>query len=251
MSSKPDFVIVPGAWHSPNSFAPTTTLLTKAGYDVHGVHLPSYGANPPLKSFDPDVLAVKDVVNKVLSTGKDVVMIFHSYGGVVGCEALKEYVNEHETGKSGKQGWGRIRRLVFVAAFVLPEGGSLMAGLGFKPLPWFDIDGEAVNPANPKEIFYNDLSDSEAQIHIAALKQHSYLTFASTLTAAPWKTIPSTYILCEKDNAIPLQGQEGMIAGAKQAAPDSFDVVEKCSASHSPFLSQPDWLAEKLVESAK
>ena len=126
--------------HSPNSFAPTTTLLTKAGYDVHGVHLPSYGANPPLKSFDPDVLAVKDVVNKVLSTGKDVVMIFHSYGGVVGCEALKEYVNEHETGKSGKQGWGRIRRLVFVAAFVLPEGGSLMAGLGFKPLPWFDID---------------------------------------------------------------------------------------------------------------
>merc|ERR1711939_801068 len=152
--------------------------------------------------------AVKDVVNKVLSTGKDVVMIFHSYGGVVGCEALKEYVNEHETGKSGKQGWGRIRRLVFVAAFVLPEGGSLMAGLGFKPLPWFNIDGEAVNPANPKEIFYNDLSDSEAQIHIAALKQHSYLTFASTLTAAPWKTIPSTYILCEKDNAIPLQGQE-------------------------------------------
>merc|ERR1711939_544500 len=88
MSSKPDFVIVPGAWHSPNSFAPTTTLLTKAGYNVHGVHLPSYGANPPLKSFDPDVLAVKDVVNKVLSTGKDVVMIFHSYGGVVGCEAL-------------------------------------------------------------------------------------------------------------------------------------------------------------------
>lgn len=42
-----------------------------------------------------------------------------------------------------------------------------------------------------------------------------------------------------------------MIAGAKQAAPDSFDVVEKCSASHSPFLSQPDWLAEKLAESAK
>jgi len=150
MSSKPDFVIVPGAWHSPNSFAPTTTLLTKAGYNVHGVHLPSYGANPPLKSFDPDVLAVKDVVNKVLSTGKDVVMIFHSYGGVVGCEALKEYVNEHETGKSGKQGWGRIRRLVFVAAFVLPEGGSLMAGLGFKPLPWFNIDVSTFPPQSSR-----------------------------------------------------------------------------------------------------
>lgn len=93
---------------------------------------------------------MKDVVNKVLSTGKDVVMIFHSYGGVVGCEALKEYVNEHETGKSGKQGWGRIRRLVFVAAFVLPEGGSLMAGLGFKPLPWFNIDVSTFPPQSSR-----------------------------------------------------------------------------------------------------
>lgn len=67
-------------------------------------------------------------------------MIFHSYGGVVGCEALKEYVNEVSTGKGGKQGWGKVRRLVFVAAFALPEGGSLMAALGFQPLPWFEID---------------------------------------------------------------------------------------------------------------
>ncbi|KAH6721258.1 prolyl aminopeptidase-like protein [Leptodontidium sp. 2 PMI_412] len=251
MSSKPDFIIVPGAWHSPDSFAPTTALLQKAGFTTHGIHLPSYGASPPLKSFDPDVLAVRDVVNKVLSSGKDVIMIFHSYGGVVGCEALKEYVNEVSTGKGGKQGWGKVRRLVFVAAFALPEGGSLMAALGFQPLPWFEIDGDVVNPSNPKEIFYNDLSDSAAAPHIAALKQHSYLTFTSALTTAPWKTIPSTYILCEKDNAIPLQGQEGMIAGAKQVAPEAFDVVERCDASHSPFLSQPEWLAEKLVESAK
>lgn len=67
-------------------------------------------------------------------------MIFHSYGGVVGCEALKEYVSEASTGKGGKQGWGKVRRLVFVASFVLPEGGSLMAALNFEPLPWFDVD---------------------------------------------------------------------------------------------------------------
>lgn len=42
-----------------------------------------------------------------------------------------------------------------------------------------------------------------------------------------------------------------MIAAAKQAAPESFDIVERCQASHSPFLSVPEWLAEKLVESAK
>ncbi|KAL2072190.1 hypothetical protein VTL71DRAFT_11533 [Oculimacula yallundae] len=251
MSSKPDFIIVPGAWHGPDSFAPTTALLNSAGYDVHGVTLPCLGANPPLKSFDPDVLAVQKVLNKVLSTGKDVIMIYHSYGSVPGSEALKEYVNEVGTGKGGKQGWGKVRRLVFVTAFVLPEGGSLMAGLGGQDLPWFEVDGDAVNPANPKEIFYNDLSDSAAAPHIAALKHHSYLTFSSTLTVAPWKNIPSTYILCGTDNAIPVQAQEGMIAGAKEAAPSAFDVVERCEAGHSPFLSQPKWLAEKLVESAK
>jgi hypothetical protein len=57
-------------------------------------------------------------------------------------------------------------------------------------------------------------------------------------------------VCCEKDNAIPLFAQEGMIAGAQQAAPSAFDVVEKCDASHSPFLSQPEWLAEKLVKAA-
>ncbi|CZS97935.1 related to signal peptide protein [Rhynchosporium agropyri] len=251
MSRKPDFIIVPGAWHSPDAFDPTSTFLRKAGYEVHGVDLPSYGADPPLKSFDLDVLAVQNVINKVLSSGKDVIMIYHSSGGMAGSEALKEYVNEVGTDKSGKQGWGRVRRLVYVTAFALPEGASLMSGLGFKPLPWFEIDGDAVFPANPKEIFYNDLSDSQAAPLIAAIKQHSYLTYASTLTVAPWKTIPSTFIKCEKDNAIPLPVQEGMIAGAKEMAPGAFDVIEKCQSGHSPFVSQPAWLAEKLVESAK
>jgi hypothetical protein len=57
-------------------------------------------------------------------------------------------------------------------------------------------------------------------------------------------------ILCEKDAAIPIFAQEGMIAAAQQAAPKSFDVVERCDASHSPFISQPEWLAEKLAEAA-
>ncbi|KAH7369821.1 prolyl aminopeptidase-like protein [Rhexocercosporidium sp. MPI-PUGE-AT-0058] len=245
MSTKPEFIIVPGAWHPPSSFDPTTSLLRNAGFTTHGITLPSYGASPPLKSFDPDVLAIRHVLEKLLSSGKDVVMIFHSYGGVVGCEALKEYVDGGE-----KEGWGKVRRLVFVAAFVLPVGGSLMATLGGEPLPWFEIDGDVLNPANPQEIFYNDLTPSAAAPHIAALKQHSYPTLASKLTTAPWKTIPSTYILCEKDNAIPLQGQEGMIAGAREEAPEAFDVVERCEAGHSPFLSKPEWLAGKLVESA-
>lgn len=142
--SKAEFILVPGAWHGPDSFAPTTSALEKLGFVVHGVDTPSVGANPPpLKSFAPDVEAVKSAVNKLLASGKDVVMLYHSYGGTASSEALADYLKEE--GK--KEGWGRIRRLVYIAAFVLPEGGSLMGALGFRPLPWFMVSEDVSTPS--------------------------------------------------------------------------------------------------------
>ena len=105
-------------------------------------------------------------------------------------------------------------------------------------------------PNTPEKIFYNDLSDEVAAPYIAAIKPHSYRTFSSQQSVAPWKVIPSTYIVCEKDQAIPLPVQEGMLAMAHQLAPTSFDVIERCSASHSPFISQPEWLAKMLIKAA-
>lgn len=139
MTSNPDFIVVPGAWHGPEAFKPTSDLLEKAGYTLHGVPLKSFGASPPLKNFDPDVEVIRNAVNKVLSTGKNVVIIYHSYGSVPGSEALVGYLNELGSG-SKKEGWGKILRLVFCCAFILPEGGSLMAALQFKDLPWFIVD---------------------------------------------------------------------------------------------------------------
>jgi len=110
--------------------------------------------------------------------------------------------------------------------------------------------GDEVRPDTPEKIFYNDLSPAVAAPYISSLKPHSYTTFSSTLSVAPWKVIPSTYIVCTNDQAIPLAGQEGMIGMAKSMAPNSFDVLEKCDASHSPFISQPEWLAEKLIKAA-
>lgn len=107
-----------------------------------------------------------------------------------------------------------------------------------------------VTPDNPKEIFYNDLSEEAAEPWIKELKPHSYRTFFSQLTAEPWRTIPSAYLVCEKDNAIPLAGQQGMIAMAQGMAANSFEMVETCSASHSPFLSMPETVADFLAKVA-
>jgi hypothetical protein len=136
MAAKPDFIIVPGAWHRPEAFKLTSVLLQQAGYTVHGVPLASFNASPPLQNFDPDVQIIRKIVNKVLSSGKDVVIVYHSYGSVPGSEALVDYLSDLESGKKN-EGWGKIKRLVFCCAFILPEGGSLMAALQFKDLPWF------------------------------------------------------------------------------------------------------------------
>lgn len=94
------------------------------------------------------------------------------------------------------------------------------------------------------------MEPSVAQPYIDSLKPQSYKAFHSQVTVAPWKIIPSTYVLCDADNAIPVQAQEGMIAAAQEVAPSAFDVVERTPAGHSPFISQPEWLAEKLIKAA-
>jgi hypothetical protein len=94
-----------------------------------------------------------------------------------------------------------------------------------------------VNPKNPHNIFYNDLSKEETEPYIKALQPHSYRTFYSTLSFEPRKYFPSTYIICENDMAIPLSAQEQMVAAAKADTPGAFDVVERCSASHNRRFS--------------
>ena len=64
------------------------------------------------------------------------------------------------------------------------------------------------------------------------------------LTRAAWRYIPSTYLVCENDKAAPPQYQE-MFAAISNAQ------VEKCSSGHSPHLSQPKMLVQKIHEAAQ
>jgi hypothetical protein len=60
----------------------------------------------------------------------------------------------------------------------------------------------------------------------------------SKITYAGWRDIPSTYLYCLQDQAIPIEAQRGMVAeSGVQFRTETFD------ASHSPFLSMPDKVA--------
>lgn len=109
---------------------------------------------------------------------------------------------------------------------------------------------DEVDAADPRQIFYNDMSDEAAAAWIPRLKTQSYRVMSSAVTNESWTKYPSAYLVCDDDQAIPYQAQEGMIAGIQARNPKAFDIVEKIKASHSPFLSQPDATAKFLVKCA-
>ncbi|KAL1864006.1 hypothetical protein Daus18300_007971 [Diaporthe australafricana] len=231
------FVMVPGAWHPASALDLVAKPLRAAGYAVRGVDLPSCGAEPPLDGFGPDVDALGKVIAEEADRGQDVVVFMHSYGGVVGTQACRG-LGKRERGAAGKK--GGVVRLVYCCAFLLGDGVSLMDMLGNQPLPWFILsDNETrVEVNTPEDIFYNDLGAAEAKKSVDTLTHHSYRCLYTKLTYPAYKDIPTTYLFCEKDNAIPLFVQEKMVGDAKalgvQIDTETFD------ASHSPFLSMPD-----------
>jgi hypothetical protein len=136
MATKPTFVFVPGAWHGPEAFDAPAAILKSKGYGTAYINLPSVGADPQPQDFSSDVALITKTVEDLLAAGDDVVVVMHSYGGAPGCEAMKPFL-ENNTGSNGR---GKVIRLAWICAFVLPEGGCLMAGLGFQDLPWFQVE---------------------------------------------------------------------------------------------------------------
>ena len=130
-----------------------------------------------------------------------------------------------------------------------------MNALQNKPLPWFQISSSSsskediVNPATPNETFYNCLPDSVAAEQTQHLHPMAYLPFASPNQYTAFKDIPSTYIVCEKDMAIPVHAQRGMVKGAEDMGV-VWSKVEVLDTDHSPFVSMPDETAAMVRRAA-
>jgi hypothetical protein len=102
--------------------------------------------------------------------------------------------------------------------------------------------------AKDPAIFYGDLPESEQKEWFSKLQSHNLNTFYAKAPGASWKEIPTSYLVCEDDRAIPIQGQEGMIQNARDKGAEIE--VDKLKASHSPFLSMPNETADWIVKVA-
>lgn len=245
--SKTTIIFVPGAWHGPEWFDQVAKKLQAVGYQTDYVTLASVGPKEHLPNMQPDVEIIRQHIIKAADKGQKVNLAMHSYGSVPAMDAAYglDYRTRQAAGKSGG-----VTHLFFISAFIIPAGQSLITAFGGNPLPWFDIsaDQKEVNPINPEEIFYNDLPPEQVKQCVAALKPFSYSCHHSPLTHATWQTIPSTYLFCSKDNAVPTFVQELMV---NEFAKGVEIRVEKVDSGHSPFLSKPDETAIAIQRAAE
>jgi pimeloyl-ACP methyl ester carboxylesterase len=222
----PALLLVPGAWHKPAHLQHLIDELD--GVDVHTVSLTSCGDDvTTLGDMFSDAAAIRAAVDAI---DGPVVVLAHSYGGIPTTQALA--------------GASNVRRIIYLAAFQLDAGESLLSSVGGSPAPWWVMHehdggaGDYMTVDNPADVFYGDVDAALTEQAIADLGYQRYAGKTQELTEAAWKGIPSTYILCEADNALPPFAQELF---AKRA-----ENLLRLTTSHSPFLSQPAALAQMI-----
>jgi Alpha/beta hydrolase family len=222
-------VLVHGAWHNSEGFAPLRSELESVGITSSTVSLASAApADAPIGDLYGDAELVR---NHVDALGQDCFVLAHSYGGLPVTQGL-----------TGTQS---VKGLVFLTAFVLDQNETLFQACGAQDPPWWvrSADNERLTTSTPEQVFYNTCSNDVASEAVSNLRTQSVLSFNQPITQVAWKEIPSTYILCEHDNAIPFVAQEAMSARTNQTLTMSTD--------HSPFLSAPKDLALILSEVMK
>lgn len=211
--------------------ATLTSQLESHGYTIHARQLPAVGNSKPPSDLSEDIAAVRALIEEAIGNGNDVVVFPHSWGGLVTQSALNG-LSKKEREAAGKA--GGVVRTGYLAAFIVPEGVSLIDSIPGIP-GWWDIKDPYVHAIDP-DIFYNDLPAEEQKKWFDQLQSQSLGTFYAKTTGACWKAVPTSYLLCEQDKAIPAAAQEAMVNGVKEAGGDIE--TTRIDAGHSPFLSR-------------
>lgn len=226
MTTRPAIVLVHGGWHGAWCWAALDPVLRTHGYDVHAVELTSHGTDPAaVGDLHSDVELVRRTVRAIAGP---VVLLGHSYGGLVITEAAAELDN--------------VAHLAYLAAFFPDRGDSMRKLTGGGRAPWLEFaDGlMSVAPGWGSRLFYSDCSPSVAADAESKLAPQSAASFGQEVTVTPWRTIHSTYFVCSEDQSVSPAAQRRWA----QLVHDSVEI----HSGHSPMLSQPEHVAKLIAE---
>ena len=121
-TEKPTILFVHGAWHNASCWDATRTELKKLSYPTEAVQLKSSGN--AVTTHLEDTAIIRNALESLVVLGaKPVILVMHSYGGVAGTNAVHGLEAATRREKDEK---GGIIHCLFIAAFLVPKGKSLI-----------------------------------------------------------------------------------------------------------------------------
>jgi hypothetical protein len=223
MTDQPLLVLVHGAWHR----APMWDALIAElpGTDIVTVQLPSSApaSDSRLGDLYADARAIRALVDQA---DRPVVVCAHSYGGAPANQAL--------------DGAANVRRIVYLNAFNLDAGESVLSIVGGTYRPHWIVDEGAgtVRIRDAESVLYGDMEPDAARRAAAALGAQSLSSLRQPVTATDFRRVPSTYVTGALDAGIP----PALSARFAQRA----DKALVLDAAHSAFYAKPVDLARLL-----
>jgi pimeloyl-ACP methyl ester carboxylesterase len=219
-----NIVLVHGGFVDGSGWEGVYKILRKDGYTVSIVQ------NPTISLAD-DVAATKRII--ALQNGP-VVLVGHSYGGVVITEAGND---------------PKVAGLVYIAAFA-PDKGESVSTLIKDPPPGAPVppilapqDGYLfLDKAKFPASFAGDVDRERAMFMADSQVPWGLDALNGTISEAAWKTKPSWYLVATDDKMIPPAAQRFM---SKRAG----STVVEFAGSHAIYVSQPNAVAA-LIEKA-
>lgn len=233
MPENPLVVLLHGAFAESASWTGVIARLREREVDVLAL------ANP-LRSVVTDAQYVRDAVG---DAGRPLVLVAHSYGGMVVTEAAAE-------------GLGDVQGIVYAAAFAPDTGESAVDLTGRFPGSTLgdalestslvdDLDDLWIRPDAYHAQFAADVPEEDA--YVAARTQRPITDVALNqvlLAGTPaWKTVPSWFVFGSEDRNIPVAAHRWMAERAGSRA-----THEVAGASHAIAVSQPDQVARTVLD---
>jgi pimeloyl-ACP methyl ester carboxylesterase len=221
------YVLVHGGFVGGRYWSDVAGLLEKEGHQVDVVQqLPSAGPDPALLGgLTEDAQHLRAALDAVPD---QVVLVGHSYGGMVITELADHPAVAHS---------------VYLTAAVPPRGRSMMDLMAAgPPITWAAArDDGSIVATDDMELLHRtlcaDVDRDRAEPELRRMVPQSVSSF-TTPSSAPDRAHPTTYVVCEQDQAIPPAAQEEMAKAT--------DHVVRLPSSHQPMMSMPGALAELL-----
>lgn len=132
----PTIVVVQGSFQTPQVYEQLVNGLSEMGYLVIHPQLPSCSNTdspdfPKVSLLDDAATIRGELLRQIEDDGKLVIVVMHSYGGLVGSEAIT--ADLHFTKRRAKNLPGGVVHLFFYTAFLLNEGQSVLSAFGESP----------------------------------------------------------------------------------------------------------------------